>query len=435
MTMRILVVNAIQTETVGDAALLSVLGDQLEQAFPGCEIGISSLDDPRHHVVSGRWRNLGSLRRWSAAEDISRPRRTLRKAFVAALGFLWFRGPRGPYERVARFFPAEVRAELRALVQADLVVSCSGGYLNGTKSISGDLSVACTVAPLILAERLGTPVICGPQSVGPFGREFQRRSAQRALRGAELVLVREDTSFALVRAMGVEPPTLARAVDSAFGFRAGPSDGWRDRISAAADDVLVGMTARAWLAPPHRDAFERTLARLIDHIQSDPRFRVVLVPQNTSTLVDEDDREVNRRVAAHCEGPRLPLLVERRSDPTEITGLYSSLDFVVGMRFHSVIFALTSFVPSIAIGYHHKAMGIMSDLGLEEWVVPLEAVTADRITALFDRLVQHREEYAERLRKVIPEYVERSDGVTELIRTAFELALVRPEGATGPSRA
>ena len=423
--MKILVVNGIQRETVGDAALLTVLLDQLERVFPGSEIEISSLEHPREHPMFGQWRNLGSLRRWSASEEISRPARMFRKIFVSCLGLLWFRGNRNAYRFVARAFPSEVRAELDALESADLVVSCSGGYLNGTATFSGDLSVYCTVAPITLAERLSVPVICAPQSVGPFGHERQRRSVMRALLAANLVLVREDVSYALVESMGVAPPQLRRAVDSAFAFRPGSSDGWRDRLSLGPDEIVVGMTARVWLPPARQETLERTLAELIDHVQRDPKFRVVLIPQNTSALVGEDDRDVNRRIAGYCRGGRAPVLVEARCDPTEITGLYASLDFLVGMRFHSVIFALTSYVPSIAIEYHYKSRGIMRDLGLEEWVLGLDDITENEISVLFDRLVLHQQDYDAQLRRVLPAYIEQADEVSELLKRAYDTSAAR----------
>ena len=47
-----------------------------------------------------------------------------------------------------------------------------------------------------------------------------------------------------------------------------------------------------------------------------------------------------------------------------------SLDYLVGTRFHSVIFALAARVPCIAIGYEHKTRGIMRDLSLDGWVLP-----------------------------------------------------------------
>lgn len=418
--MKVLVTNAIQTETVGDAALLHATIDQVEAAFPGCEIVVSSLDHPDQHPVAAQRPNLGGLRRWSASEDITRSQRALRKLLVSVIGAVWFRGGRAPYRSAARFLPPEVRAELEALEDADLVVGCSGGYLSGTADISGDLAVFCTVAPFALAERLGTPVIVASQSIGPFGHERQRRSAQRVLTGASLVLAREDTSFELARVLGVGPSRLHRSVDSAFGFRPGPADGWREKLGLTDQDTVVGLTAREWLDPTGQARFEHSLARLIDHIQTDLGFRVVLIPQNTSTLVGEDDRVINRRIAAACRGTHSPILVEERCDPTEITGLYASLDLLVGMRFHSVIFALTSSVPSIAIQYHYKAGGIMRDLGLDEWVVDLADSNVATLIERFDRLVEHRQDYLDQLRSVLPAYIARTDEVPGLMRTAVE---------------
>ena len=207
--MKILVVNGIQRETVGDAALLSVLLDQLERAFPGCEIDISSLENPRSI------RRSGNGATWARCDDGRHPRRyrdriaCSERSLSPVSDSSGFRGTRAGYRFIARLFPTEVRAELQALEDADLVVSCSGGYLNGTGTVSGDLSVYCTLAPITLAERLGTPVIFAPQSVGPFGHERQRRCAKRALKDANLVLVREDVSYALVQSLGVARPDVA----------------------------------------------------------------------------------------------------------------------------------------------------------------------------------------------------------------------------------
>ena len=85
----------------------------------------------------------------------------------------------------------------------------------------------------------------------------------------------------------------------------------------------------------------------------------------------------------------------------------------------SVIFALTSYVPSMAIEYHYKSRGIMEDLGLEEWVLALDDVTENRIGMLFDRLVRQRHEYKMHLQDVLPAYVEQADGIWELMKHAY----------------
>jgi colanic acid/amylovoran biosynthesis protein len=104
---------------------------------------------------------------------------------------------------------------------------------------------------------------------------------------------------------------------------------------------------------------------------------VVLIPQVTTDYLGDDDRIVERRIAGYCGSS--PLRIDERVDFRDLKGLYSACDLMLGTRFHSVIFALTSMVPCLAIEYEHKTRGIMRDLGLEEWVLPIDEVSHARL--------------------------------------------------------
>lgn len=418
--MKVLVVNAFVREDAGDAALLGVLIDQIEAVFPGCEVRIASLEDPQERPTFGHARNVGSARRYSANEEIPRSLRGARKALVAAIGRTWFRGPRAIYPILRRVLPSEVAAELAAIAESDLIVSVGGGYLNGQPGLAGDLAVACTLFPIQVAERLGKAVVFAPQSFGPFGSDRQRKAVREALERASLVLSREETSVALLGAIGLNPGGVRQTVDSAFAFRPSPPGGLRERLSLPPDEVLVGLTARHWLAAEAQGRYERALVETVDHIQRTPGRRVVLIPQVTAPLEGEDDRIVERRIAEQCDPGRLPLTLEERNDHQDLKAVYADLDYLIGTRFHSVIFGLTSNIPSIAIEYHHKTSGIMKDLDLSRWVVKIEKVTGVQLIALFDQLVEQRDGYREHLDRVLPAYRDRANEVAGMIREAYE---------------
>jgi colanic acid/amylovoran biosynthesis protein len=416
--MKILVVNAFIREAVGDGALLGVLVSQLESAFPDSKIVVSSLEDPRSHPHFEGHVNIGSSRRYGASEEVIRIRRALRKILLSAIGLFWFRGHPGLYHCLARILPAEVRVEFDALEQADLVVSVGGGYLNGTKGLGGNLSVDSMLLPLRLAGRLTKPLICGPQSFGPLATAYQRRAVKHVLGRADLVLVREDVSLQLLAELGLSSDHIQRGVDSAFAFASERWAGWRTRLGLPADDIVVGLTARQWLNRQEQEAYERKLAYFIDHVQRNPHQHIVLIPQVISSLVGEDDRRVNRRIANYCSG-RAPRLIETIHDFREMKSLYQELDFTVGMRFHSVIFALTSMVPAIAIEYHHKAVGIMADLGLSRWVVPIESLDSESLVARFEDLVHSRSAYKRHLESVLPDYIQRAKDAAVAFKEAY----------------
>lgn len=416
--MRILVVNGFIREAVGDAALLCVLLQQLNAAFPGSSIVVSSLEDPKEHPEFEGYRNIGSSRRYGASEEVGRARRAIRKAFLSVLGRVWFNGPHSMYRNIAQLLPPELRDELSEIEKADLVVSVGGGYLNGTKTLSGNLTVDTTLLPLKLAKRLGKGLICAPQSFGPFGTKYQRRAVRAVVGAADRVLVREDISVQILADLGLADEKITRGVDSAFALTSTSSIDWRSRFQISSEDILVGLTARQWLSPSEQDLYERRLAQLVDYIEKDAQRQVVLIPQVISSLAGEDDRYVNRRIAKHCAG-RQPILIEDIHDYRELADLYRQLDFMVGMRFHSVIFALTHFVPSIAIEYHHKAAGIMADLSLTDWVVPVDALERGKLEALFEELVANRRRYIAHLRAELPEYIECAKSAQDIYRAVY----------------
>jgi colanic acid/amylovoran biosynthesis protein len=405
--LKILVVNAYVREEAGDAALLSVLLDQVTEAFPGSEVCVAGMESSQDFADFEGKRNLGSVRRWTADEEVSRPNRIVRKIVAGLVGFFWFRGPKKVWGLLEQCLPSEPRSELSALRTADLVVGVGGGYMQG-KGIGGDINIFYLLLPLALAKRLKKPLVLAPQSYGPFSNKRQKKAVMHVLHDIDAVFVREEPSMTLLKSLGAKPRRLERAVDSGFAFEGGLTRDWRKDLSIDGRIPLVGMTARQWLEPIAQGQYEEALSLTVDHIQTACGSRVVLIPQVMASYRQDDDRIVQGRIAAGSLPECKPINLIDLNDYRELKSLYGSLDYFIGTRLHSVIFALISFVPCIAIEYEHKTGGIMRELGLHRWVVPIEDVTAERLRSLFDELLHEADSYRAHLREVIPPYVNRS---------------------------
>ncbi len=122
----------------------------------------------------------------------------------------------------------------------------------------------------------------------------------------------------------------------------------------------------------------------------------------------DDDRKASRAVYDQMKRQDRVVLMTDRLSHYEIKALYGSLDYLVGTRFHSVIFSLTSYVPAIAIEYEHKTRGIMQDLGLLKWVVKFGDVETKTLIDLFKKLLKEQKTYQHSLEKVVPPYVART---------------------------
>lgn len=81
--------------------------------------------------------------------------------------------------------------------------------------------------------------------------------------------------------------------------------------------------------------------------------------------------------------------------------VYSFCDYIVGTRFHSVIFSLSSCVPGIAITYAgNKGQGIMSDIGLKDYSIPIGDVRFNSLVDLFTDVVTNKEQVVDKIKKI-----------------------------------
>ncbi|MFC7218042.1 glycosyltransferase [Streptomyces polyrhachis] len=412
---KIVIINSYVRENGGDAALTSVCLRQIREAYPGAEVVIAGMEDAAARPDFEGAPNLGSIRRYVATSDIPFLRRQSRRVLIGLLCAAALAAPRPLGRLLLRLLPAEPRREAEALASADLVVSTGGAYVLARKGLDGYQNVYFVLLPALLAQRAGVPVVFAPQSFGPFPARVQRLLVRRVLGRAAAVLAREDVSVAQLRGCGLPAERIQRAVDSGFAFEPPVTSDWRARLGLAADVPLVGVTARRWLAPAAQERYERAVAATIDDLQA-RGARVVLIPQVSTDYMDDDDRIVERRIADHCASG--PLRLDERVDYRDLKGLYHQCRMLIGTRFHSVIFALTSGVPCVAIEYEHKTRGIMADLGLGEWVIPIEDVTHGRLRALAERLYEDPSGYRATMAERLPAYTADAERFPALLRAA-----------------
>lgn len=415
--MKVVVVNAFERGNRGDAALLTVAIQQLREAFPGAEISIAGCEDPDRWPTFEGVPNLGSIRRYVGDRTSRRCVRIRRKAVAAAVAAaVAVPGSTRLLRPLSAMLPVEMRNEVHALSTADLVVSLGGGYLNARATLAADLSIAFLLFPLWIAQRLGVPVILAPQSFGPFPHWQQRMIVRQVLNASSAIVAREAISVSMLEGIGIRTRRIVRGADGAFTFRGRSTRRWRHDLGITASTTLVLVTVRRFLDQPHQQTYEDTMASAIRHILVDPACTVILVPQVTCTDPDDDDGLVNDRIAATIDDPRLMSLRGNGLDHHDLFALYGSADFIIGTRFHSVIFGLCSGVPCVAIEYDHKTRGIMEDLGLRRWVIHMTEASPERLIPLIDTMMAEGETYRRHLAAVLPAYSRRAAEFVDVLR-------------------
>ena len=300
----------------------------------------------------------------------------------------------------------EVLADLRrAYASAGVILSLGGGYF-----FVHDHRPFSTWATLSLAYavRQSKPVVCLPQSFGPFRHAYQARLAAGLMSKCATVMLRDHASMD-VFARHARPARKAQFVpDTAFTMsQRWPKDEGGQPV--ADNRTRIGATVVDWspVDPQLREVqrqYEQRMADVLRHAIESLGAEVTLFVQCQSGRRDfESDlgasyrmRDLVRGAEGIDPGVQVSVVEDVRS-PREALTLYGRMNAFVCTRLHSAIFAACQGVPILGIGYQPKLRAVMQLLGQIDQSIDMRAIGATDLTGMFDRLWRDQREIGARL--------------------------------------
>lgn len=119
-------------------------------------------------------------------------------------------------------------------------------------------------------------------------------------------------------------------------------------------------------------------------------YMAVVVEHTLAVNAHENDRACIDSVISQLDKSEYRLVADDCFDCHDLKCVYGFCDYIVGTRFHSVIFSLSSNVPAIAITYTgNKGQGIMHDMELDDYHIGIGEVRAERLAKMFTKLVEN----------------------------------------------
>jgi colanic acid/amylovoran biosynthesis protein len=414
----IIVSHVYSSDNKGDAALTSVLIQDLKRVFPKAKLTILRLEAiDKDSVFEGVPEKPSFM--YYALNCYRNPLLKLSYTLYMMLATLfWAYCKRWTGKNIP--LPAHLAAVAHIYEDCDLIVPVGGGYIRSRKGWVNRFNIPLLLHPLWLGHILGKPTVLYAQSMGPFQNAFEKMLVAYVLRQMTLILLREDTSVKLLASMGVSK-NVERAIDSGFLLESARDIDIRTVHHIPKNKLLIGVTVRSWLSGKAQENYEKSVAEALDMLIETAEAHVVFIPQVTATKGD-DDRITSSRVHGLMQHTEATTLIDDEPDHHHIKAIYDKLDILLGTRFHSVIFSLTSYVPVVAIEYEHKTSGIMHDLKLDPWVIPIEAVTAPKLQELLKKLVKERNSYKKGLQKRLPPYVLQASEAATMLANAYYMA-------------
>ncbi|MCU0292655.1 MAG: polysaccharide pyruvyl transferase family protein [Thermoanaerobaculaceae bacterium] len=287
----------------------------------------------------------------------------------------------------------------RAVAEADLVLVGGGGILFDYEGF--DPRRLCEPEAPALAFYCGAPLLAGlagkrlmvyAVGAGPLDDEPSQRATRMALSMAQRITVRDDESRGVLDAIGFPSAAVEVTADPAFTLR--PATGARvtEALEAVGIDVsrpFVAVVPREWQRGPGAAVWEAALAGGVAGFAAKTGVQVLLVPFHEP----DDDACIERLTGRLADVPARVL--DKQGDPELLLGVLGRSSLVIGMRLHSVIFAVVSAAPFVAIAYDPKVRQIARRVGCEEHVVSLDAL--DTLGEVAERVWQSRARISDQL--------------------------------------
>jgi polysaccharide pyruvyl transferase CsaB len=255
---------------------------------------------------------------------------------------------------------------VRALRRAQLLLISGGGLLHDHWATV----VPTYLAWVVLGRLLGLRVAWLGVGVGPLRRRWARMLAGRAVAWSHLVTVRDEASARLVAE--IAPRAVVSTVPDPAVFNPLARDVPRAGVGFIVRRPAPRQAARS-------DFLADALGRAMAALQRDG------TPVQLLTFDGASDAPFAARVseAAAGAGGSLPEAVALPPDPSAAIAHLASLEALVSVRLHGLILGAVAGTPAVSIAYDPKVSAWADRLGLSDYCLPMDEVSAD---AILDRL-------------------------------------------------
>ena len=243
-----------------------------------------------------------------------------------------------------------------------------------------------------LAQQVGLKTIAWAQGIGPLNRSLARAVARRTFAGCTAISVRDSGSASLLAKWQLP---FVMAPDPVWALESASVPGlWE----IAAPRVAVVLRSHPQLTPERLSILARALA----DFQKATQTSLLLIPFQPA-----QDLAIAQTLQAQLPAVSHLLTI---TDPQQLMGVFHGVEMAIAMRFHGLIMAAAAECRCFAISYDPKVSQLMQDLELPGWDLAQmptdanqisrdwielyangESVSSDRIHALVDRALMHRE--------------------------------------------
>ena len=291
---------------------------------------------------------------------------------------------------------------------SDAIFVKGGGFIHSYGAVTDAYQMYYLLFYILLGIRHKKNVVVLPNSIGPLKSKLASRLADFALKRCRYVSLRESVSLKFMESRQYKDVPITLHSDLGYYLTASDLDSKAYLTNRGVDMSCkkVVITLRPYRFPGNSSSselYEKYINGISDFskLLVDKGYQIVFFSHTLGPSVHENDTIAIKEVCDKLETEKCPFIFIEDETLTcrDVMALYSCFDCLIGTRFHSVIFAQNSLVPTIAITYGgNKGVGIMEDSGLKDFSIPMEYVTCDELKIMFEHVEGAKDKIVNKLK-------------------------------------
>ena len=258
----------------------------------------------------------------------------------------------------------------------------------------------------ILGKLFGKPVIKYTSAIGPCRSKMHRFFASLFLnRFCDLVIARDSESLKELENLKVNKvkfccPDTAITLDIKLS-----SDANRLNEMRKTQPIIgISVSFQAFRRAEVSEKYIKMSSFFIERIISTYNAHVILIPNELSNGPD-DDRKVASQIYSCVPKDSCEIIQTQSMLAEEIKGIISVCDAVIAARYHSVIAALSSAVPVIAVSWHYKYSEVMNLFNQDDFIFDVSKCNTELLIDKFELLWRNRNKIRKDLQDRLPEII------------------------------
>ncbi len=295
----------------------------------------------------------------------------------------------------------------RLFKRTKLLISGGGSLI---QDVTSSKSLYYYLSIIKLAKLRGAKAMLYANGIGPVKKEKNFKYIRRTLGMVDYITLREESSLQEIeRLMGKSLENIPAQVtsDPVFTSRVEVGEMVENAVKAAGigkEDKYFVMSVREWKKLDKN--FNEKICSFIERVHSELGIKALIIPMQSRF-----DKKISQEIVTGTKVPCGKYFDE--CSPALMMGIIDGAEFVLGMRLHTLLYAVKMGVPCIALNYDPKVVAAMKSAELK-YFEDVDCIDVDKLFKFVVEIMENRTEIVEEICKKGEMFKELAEKNTEI---------------------